>query len=119
MIKLVVEVERIYEPANEDDGYRVLVDRIWPRGLKKTEAGVDLWMKEIAPSAQLRKWFGHEPDKWDEFKKRYAEELVDKEVLVEQIASRARTGKVTLLFGSRNEHINNAIALKEYLETRA
>lgn len=113
-----IEVKRAYEPADEGDGYRVLVDRLWPRGLGKDHARVDLWLKEIGPSGPLRKWFDHRPERWDEFKRRYAQELDAKGELVDRIASRARTEKVTLLFGSREERYNNAHALKEYLEGR-
>ena len=119
MAKSNVKVKRIYDPATKDDGYRILVDRMWPRGLKKTDANVDLWLKDIAPSGPLRKWFNHEPGKWDEFQKRYAQELNEKKHLIEQIEGKMRTGKVTLLFGSREEHNNNANALNNYLERRA
>jgi uncharacterized protein YeaO (DUF488 family) len=115
---LAIEIKRIYEPANKEDGYRVLVDRLWPRGLRKVEANVDLWLKDIGPSGPLRKWFDHEPEKWEEFKKRYAQELDEKKDLVEQIESKAKTGKVTLLFASHEKRYNNAHALKEYLERR-
>jgi len=117
VIEVKIEVKRVYEPAEDDDGYRILVDRLWPRGLRKSQAGVDLWMKDIAPSDSLRKWFGHEPEKWEEFKRRYSEELDGKMEFIEEIRSRARNGKVTLLFSSREERNNNAHALKEYIES--
>ena len=111
-----IEIKRVYEPASKDDGYRVLVDRLWPRGMKKEEVEFDLWLREVAPSNSLRKWYGHDPERWEEFKKRYARELEDKKELVEQIESKAKDEKVTLLFSSKEEHNNNAQALKEYIE---
>ena len=111
-----IEIKRVYEPASKDDGYRVLVDRLWPRGMKKEEAKFDLWLREVAPSNSLRKWYGHDPERWEEFKKRYARELEDKKELVEQIESKAKDERVTLLFSSKEEHNNNAQALKEYIE---
>jgi len=113
---LAIVIKRVYEAPSEDDGYRILVDRLWPRGLKKEEAKVDLWLKEVAPSNELRKWYGHRPEKWEEFKQRYGRELEGKEELVAQIRSRAEGQKVTLLFGSKEERLNNAQALKEYVE---
>ncbi len=99
-------------------GKRKLIDRLCPRGLKKEEARVDQWMKEIAPSTELRKWFGHDPDKWGEFKKRFFKELNGRQDLVDVITNAARKGTVTLLFGSKEERYNNAAALKEYIEAR-
>ena len=111
-----IEIKRVYEPASKDDGYRVLVDRLWPRGMKKEEVEFDLWLREVAPSNSLRKWYGHDPERWEEFKTRYARELEDKKELVEQIESKAKDERVTLLFSSKEEHNNNAQALKEYIE---
>ena len=116
----MIKAKRIYEPAAKNDGVRVLVDRLWPRGIKKEDADVDIWLKAIAPSDDLRKWFGHDPDRWDEFRKRYHEELADWEgvlVPVFQFIEKDH-GTVTLLFGAKNEEQNNAVALKEYLEQR-
>jgi uncharacterized protein YeaO (DUF488 family) len=109
-------VKRVYAEPSESDGFRVLVDRLWPRGLSKEGARVDLWLKDIAPSDGLRKWYGHDPEKWPEFKRRYFRELKEKEALLEEITS--RRGQVTLLFGSKEEKLNNASALKEYLEKK-
>ncbi len=95
-----------------------MIDRLWPRGLRKDEVKVDLWLKEIAPSNDLRKWFGHDPDKWNEFRKRYFQELDRKKELADQIAAKAKEGDVVLLYGAKDNDHNNAVALKEYIETR-
>ena len=110
-----IQVKRVYDPPAKADGYRVLVDRLWPRGLTKQEARIDQWLKEIAPSTSLRKWFKHDPDKWKEFKKRYAAELDDQREHVKQLVRAARKQTVTLLFGAKDTEHNNAVALKEYL----
>jgi uncharacterized protein YeaO (DUF488 family) len=110
-----IKTKRIYAPAQKADGYRVLVDRLWPRGLKKENAAVDLWLKEIAPSNELRKWFNHDPQKWSEFKKRYFEELSDKQALVQMLIQKTHSEPVTLLFGAKDEQHNNACALQEFL----
>ncbi len=102
-----------------DDGFRILVDRLWPRGLSKDKAKVDLWLKDIAPSHDLRKWYAHDPKKWVEFKKKYFKELDNRKEMVHQILKKLKEGKVTLLFGSKEEKLNNAVALKEYIETKA
>ena len=113
---MAVRVKRAYsEPANSD-GFRILVDRFWPRGLSKERARVDLWPKEIAPSEGLRKWFAHDREKWAEFKRRYFEELATQRELTEWIRGKARGETVTLVYGAREEGFNNAVALKEYLE---
>ncbi|HYY35908.1 MAG TPA: DUF488 domain-containing protein [Candidatus Binatia bacterium] len=111
-----IRVKRIYDEPSKADGRRVLIDRVWPRGLTKEEAQIDDWLKEIAPSARLRKWFGHDPARWEEFKKRYAKELTDQRDRVEQLARAATKRKVTLLFGAKDVDHNNAVALKEYIE---
>lgn len=113
----MLRTKRVYERPARDDGYRVLVDRLWPRGLKKEEAKVDLWLMDIAPSGELRKWFGHDPARWLEFKRRYFMELDKKAELAEKIPRGEKT--VTLLFGARDEEHNNAVALREYLQKRA
>jgi len=110
-----IKTKRVYEKYSASDGFRILVDRLWPRGLKKEAAGIDVWMKEVAPSDGLRKWFSHDPERWDEFKKRYFAELSDKPGAVKEIAGRAEKGGVTLLFAAKDEEHNNARALKEYL----
>jgi uncharacterized protein YeaO (DUF488 family) len=109
-------LKRVYDNPAKADGRRVLVDRVWPRGLTKEKAQIDEWLKEIAPSTRLRKWFGHDPARWEEFKKRYAAELKDQREQVEQLAQQARKRTVTLLFGAKDIEHNNAVALKEFLE---
>ncbi len=114
----MIKVKRVYYEHDKNDGFRILVDRLWPRGLSKEKVKIDLWLKDIAPSNELRKWFAHEQKKWPEFKKRYFKELDKKGEQIDLIIERARGGLVTLLFGAKEEKFNNAIALKEYLETR-
>lgn len=111
------KIKRIYEPAESSDGYRVLVDRLWPRGVSKAKAHVDLWMKEIAPSDKLRKWFGHDPERWAEFQKRYRKELKEKSELVGQLRDvQKEHRKVTLVYGARDVQHNQAIILRDFLE---
>ena len=113
----MIRVKRVYEDESKDDGYRILVDRLWPRGLTKEKAHVDLWMKEIAPSDALRKWFGHEPEKWPEFEKRYRAELAKKKELFTEIKQlEEEHGKVTLLFGRKDEKQNQAVVLASMLK---
>ncbi len=111
----MIKIKRIYDAATLDDGIRILVDRLWPRGLSKEKAKVDLWLKEIAPSNELRKWYAHDPKKWAEFKKKYFKDLDMKRELVNQIVQKMNEGNVTLLYSSKEEKINNAVALKEYM----
>src|SRR5438034_832570 len=106
--------KRVYEAASKGDGYRVLVDRLWPRGLTKAKANVDLWLKEVAPSTALRKWFGHEPEKWPEFQKRYRAELT-KTSLESLRKLEKEHKKVTLLYGAKSEERNQAVALLKIL----
>lgn len=110
-----VHIKRVYEPAGDEDGVRVLVDRLWPRGLSKAAARVDVWLKDIAPSNQLRRWFGHEAAKWPEFQRRYAAELGLAADVVSQLTALLARGRVTLLFGARELTHNNAVALAAYL----
>ena len=110
-----LSLKRAYEPADKSDGVRVLVDRLWPRGVKKAEASIALWRKELAPSTELRKWFGHDPEKWSEFQQRYRAELKDNPGLAE-IRALVREGKVTLIYGAKDEEHNQALVLKEVLE---
>lgn len=109
------QVKRIYEPREPTDGYRVLVDRVWPRGMTKANAAIDLWLKEAGPSTALRKWFGHDPTKWDEFKRRYTEEIE----FAEAFKTLQNIGRdhavVTLLYSARDETRNQAVALREFL----
>ncbi len=114
-----IRVKRVYDPAAKDDGQRVLVDRLWPRGLSKTSLKLDAWLKEIAPSNELRKWFSHDPAKRTEFEKRYFQELDQHPDLVEELLQRAGRGRLTLLFSSRELELNNAVALKHYLEKKS
>jgi len=118
MAKPAVRVKRVYEPPSSDDGIRVLVDRLWPRGLSKTRAAVDLWLKDLAPSVHLRRWFNHDPSRWSEFIDRYAEELDAKTVGVAALLGASKRGRVTLLFGARDPEHNNAVALHQYLTRR-
>ena len=111
-------LKRVYEKPSAEDGKRILVDRLWPRGLRREDAGVDEWLKEVAPTAALRKWYSHDPSKWTEFKKRYWKELEEKKDTVEKLARECMEGKVTFVFGSKEEKLNNAAALKEYIETK-
>ena len=113
-----IQIKRIYEPAEESDGYRVLVDRLWPRGMTKAKARIDLWLKEIAPSTALRKWFGHVPSKWDEFQKRYRIELNDHPGVWEPIREAVGKGDVTLLYSAHDMQHNSAVVLKAFLEER-
>src|SRR5882757_7339214 len=103
-------VKRIYEPPAPDDGQRVLVDRIWPRGLRKEDAALTLWLKDVAPSDELRKWFGHEPARWADFQERYRVELKGNGEAVAQLRGLLSKGKVTLLYGAHDEAHNNAVA---------
>ena len=111
-----VKIKRVYEQPDKDDGVRILVDRLWPRGLTKEKASVDLWLKEIAPSTELRKWFGHDPDKWKSFRGRYETEIRHKEDLIKVLKQRARERTITLLYGARDEKHNEALVLKQFLE---
>ena len=114
---MTVKLKRVYDPPKPADGFRVLVDRLWPRGVSKSSARIDLWLKEIAPSAALRKWFGHDPLKWDTFRARYFRELQKNPEAVAQLNEIIRNGPVTLLFAAKDQEHNNAVALKEYLES--
>lgn len=114
----MIEIKRIYEAPGDNDGYRILVDRIWPRGLSKEKAGVDLWMKEIAPSTELRKWFHHDPEKWGEFEDRYRKELDDKEEALQEVQeSIKKHHKVTLLYAAKDTKHNQAVVLCKVLES--
>ncbi len=110
-----IKLKRVYEAASDDDGMRILVDRLWPRGLSKRRARIDQWLPDVAPSAELRRWFNHDPDKWTEFKRRYRSELRSQDEALKAIRKPASQGPVTLLFASKETRFNNAAALKEYL----
>jgi uncharacterized protein YeaO (DUF488 family) len=110
-----VRVKRAYDPPSPDDGMRILVDRLWPRGVKKEAASIDHWAKELSPSTALRKRFGHDPDRWDEFRRAYAEELRENRTSLETLRDLARDRKITLVYAAREEKRNNAIALRDIL----
>jgi uncharacterized protein YeaO (DUF488 family) len=111
-----VSIKHVYDPAQAGDGYRVLVDRLWPRGLSKASLKLDAWMRELAPSTELRRWFGHDEARWIEFQKRYFKELDRRPDLVKELHQRARARRLTLLYAARDEVHNNAAALRKYLE---
>jgi uncharacterized protein YeaO (DUF488 family) len=110
---MAVRTKRVYESASADDGYRILVDRVWPRGISKKDAAVDEWARELAPSTELRKWFAHKPERFEEFRRRYKEELNDREGEIRALATRGRDETLTLLFGARDTERNNAVVLAE------
>jgi Uncharacterized conserved protein len=116
--RLDIRTKRVYETPEPGDGARILVDRVWPRGLTKEKVAAELWMKEAAPSTELRKWFGHERARWEEFKRRYFAELDARPQVVEVLLHKAAAGPVTLLYSARDEECNQAEALKEYLLLR-
>lgn len=116
MTKMNMQIKRVYEKPGKEDGKRILVDRLWPRGLTKERASIDLWLKEIAPSTELRKWFGHDPEKWDEFKKRYHQELKNNECQVSLLREQLKKGTVTLVYGAKDEKHNEALVLTEWLD---
>lgn len=113
-----IRLKRAYDKPARTDGVRVLVERLWPRGLSKTAAHIDWWPKEIAPSTDLRRWFGHDPDKWPEFQRRYRAELKTQRELLQEIKKRARTETLTFVFAARDEERNGAAVLREVLSTR-
>ena len=110
-----IKIKRVYERPDKEDGTRVLVDRLWPRGLTKAKASVDLWLKDIAPTTELRKWFGHDPAKWSEFKTRYRAELRENDQHVAFLKGEIAKGVVTLLYGAKDEEHNEAVLLQEFL----
>ncbi len=114
----MIRVRRVYEPPTPDDGARFLVDRLWPRGVTKEALRLDGWLKDAAPSDALRRWFGHDPARWDEFQRRYRDELNGRPEAWRPVVEAARRGDVMLLFGARDTDHNNAVALKVYLDAR-
>ncbi len=113
-----LRTRRIYEPPSRSDGKRILIDRLWPRGLSRERARIDYWAKDVAPSSELRRWYRHDPDKWPEFRERYFAELDANPEGVAALRAELGTGPVTIVFGSKQERLNNATALLEYLKER-
>lgn len=110
-----LRIKRVYEPAEPGDGARVLVDRVWPRGVTREAAALTLWLKDVAPSTALRKWFGHEPARWDEFRRRYHAELEQDQDALAELRELRSKGRVTLLYGAHDTEHNQAVALRDYL----
>jgi uncharacterized protein YeaO (DUF488 family) len=117
--RATIRLKRAYEPPSKDDGLRILVERLWPRGLTKEKAAIDLWLKEIAPSPELRKWYGHDISRWDEFRRRYRAEIEVKGEMLSDLKQRITEGPVTFVYAARDEEHNSALILKEYLESMA
>ena len=115
----MIKLKRVYQPAAKTDGCRVLVERLWPRALSKERAALNLWLKDVAPSTELRKWFAHDPAKWPEFQKRYRAELKDKADSLGTLRQKCKKGTVTLVYAARDEEHNDAVALKRFLESHA
>ncbi len=113
-----IMLKRIYDLYDKEDGYRILVDRLWPRGVSKEKAHIDLWLKDISPSTELRKWFGHDPDKWEEFKRKYRKELSKNSSAVSKLTEIANQNTITLLYAAKDTDHNEAKAIKEYIETK-
>jgi len=114
-----ISLKRVYEKPSPEDGKRILVERLWPRGLKKEEAHIDEWLRDLAPSNELRKWYGHDPAKWSQFKEKYWKELAKKQDVVSKLVKECREKKVTFVFAAREQEYNNAVALKEYIEKQS
>ena len=108
-------IKRVYEKQEKDDGYRILVDRLWPRGLTKEKVAADLWLKEIAPTTELRKWFDHDPEKWTRFQKKYLKEITENKEALSTIKEKMKEGKVTILYGAKDEEHNEARVLMDYV----
>ena len=118
-IDLEIKMKRVYEKPDKEDGIRILVDRLWPRGLTTEKASIDLWLKDIAPSTELRKWFGHDLERWKEFRKRYLHELKENEEQVSILKDKIKKGMVTLLYGANDKEHNQAVVLKELFSNRS
>lgn len=114
----MIKLKRAYEPISREDGTRFLVERLWPRGVRKNALRLDAWLKEVAPSTKLRRWFGHDPVKWPEFERRYRAELDRNAEALEPILKAASRGRVTLIYSSHDQEHNNAVVLKTYIESR-
>ncbi len=116
---MTIQLKRVYEPPSEDDGYRILVERLWPRGISKERAKIDLWVKNAGASSELLKWFGHDPQKWEEFRNRYRQEIQDRPEVLQLLEKTLQEKKVvTFVYAAHDESHNNAVALKEFLEER-
>ena len=111
-----IQIKRVYDDKSDDDGYRVFVDRLWPRGVSKEDAHFDEWIKELAPSTELRKWFNHKPERFDEFSKRYRKELKEQDEKLDELRDIAKTKKVTLLYAAKDIEINNAVVIRDVLK---
>lgn len=114
----MIQLKRAYEPPSRSDGERILVERLWPRGLAKAKAAIDLWLKDAAPGTELRKWFGHDPARWKEFRRRYWKELADRPETIKLLRQKARRCVVTFVYAAKDEEHNGALALKEFLDRR-
>ncbi|MEO6975733.1 MAG: DUF488 domain-containing protein [Gallionella sp.] len=114
--KMNIHIKRVYEVSSPDDGMRILIDRLWPRGMTREKAHIDLWLKEVAPSTELRKWFNHDPEKWLEFKRRYLKELRRQPEAMKHLVEVIGTRRATLLFGAKEERFNDAVALREFIQ---
>jgi uncharacterized protein YeaO (DUF488 family) len=114
--KATIRLKRVYEEPARDDGTRILVERLWPRGVSKEKAAIDLWLKDVAPSTGLRKWYGHDQGKWEDFCRRYRAELDDKRAVLDDLKRRVKEGPVTFVFAARDEEHSSALVLREYLE---
>ena len=113
-----IQLKRVYEEPGDTDGKRILIDRLWPRGVTKAKAQIDIWLKDIAPSTELRTWFGHDPSKWDDFKKRYKNELKNNSEAVSKLREQMSQGKVTFVYSAKDKEHNDAVVLAEYLGER-
>ena len=114
----MIQLKRVYEKPSRQDGFRILVDRLWPRGLTKDRAAVDLWLKDVAPSTELRKWFGHDPEKWKEFQSRYRKELKEQKEALSLLKQKSQERTVTLVYGARDQEHNEALVLKRLIDGR-
>ncbi len=113
----MIKIKRAYQRADDGDGFRILVDRLWPRGISKEKAKLDIWLKDVAPSNELRKWFAHDPERWDEFQVKYGEELKDKEDILKEIKDNEKEeSTITLVYGAKDEDHNNAVVLRDLLK---
>lgn len=113
-----IKLKRVYDEISDDDGFRILVDRLWPRGVKKSDAGINMWLKDVAPSDNLRKWFKHDRGKWEKFRQLYIEELEDKKNRIEEVIESVNDDTITLVFAAKDRQYNQAVVLKEFIEDK-